>query len=319
MMRERRFRISLENLQVIILAVITIAFALIAELLAPGFLRIGHLSFMLEVMAILGVVAIAQTIVIMTGGIDMSTGAIMYLMMAVAPMFMKEEFFLPFLLCLGIGALIGAINGALIAWAEIPPIVQTIAMMVALTGVVFVRTGGSPGGKAHPLLRAMTVDYVGPLHMATIIWFALTIIFFFILRATVYGRYIQALGSNPRASFLSGIRVKLVTFSVYVISGLLSAFGGLLFLGYIEIPYFPSQVGGLGIDYAFNSITATLIGGTLFKGGRGGPERTFLGVLLLQFLFSLLVMLGLPEPGKMIVQGIIIVAIVGIYVRWLSR
>ena len=147
----------------------------------------------------------------------------------------------------------------------------------------------------------------------------ITIIFFFVIHATVYGRYIQALGSNPRASYLSGIKVKLVTFSVYVISGLLSAFAGLLFLGYIEIPYFPAKVGGLGIDYAFNSITATIIGGTLFKGGRGGPERTFLGVLLLQFLFSLLVMLGLPEPGKMIVQGIIIVAIVSVYVKGLSK
>ncbi len=315
----KKIRISRDTLQVTILAIITILFAIIAEILAPGFLRIGHLSFMLEVTAILGIVAIAQTIVIMTGGIDMSTGAIMYMMMAFAPFLMKSGFFLPFLACLGIGALIGAVNGGLIAWAEIPPIVQTIAMMVALTGVVFVRTGGSPGGKAHPLLRAMTVEYVGPLHMATIIWFIITILFFFIIHATVYGRYIQALGSNPRASFLSGIRVKLVTFSVYVISGILSAFGGLLFLGYIEIPYFPAKVGGLGIDYAFDSITATIIGGTLFKGGRGGPERTFLGVLLLQFLFSLLVMLGLPEPGKMIVQGIIIVAIVGIYVRGISR
>lgn len=319
MIGESRLRISTENLQLIILAGITIGLALIAEMLAPGFLQIGHLSFMLEVMAIIGVVAIAQTIVIITGGIDMSVGAIMYLMMTVGPLFMKEEFFLPFLLCLGIGALIGAINGALIAWAKVPPIIQTIATMITLTGVVFVRTGGTPGGRAHPILRAMSIDYVGPLHMVTIIWFVLTIIFFLVLRATVYGRYIQALGSNLRASYLSGIRVNLITFSVYVISGLLSALGGLLLLGYIEIPYFPTQVGGLGIDYSFNTITATLIGGTLFKGGKGGVERTFLGIFLIQFLFSLLIMLGLPTPAKMVVNGIIIVAIVGIYMRWVAR
>ncbi|MCD6535671.1 MAG: ABC transporter permease, partial [Thaumarchaeota archaeon] len=178
-------KLSRDTLQVTVLAVITVAFALIAEILAPGFLRIGHLSFMLEVTAILGILSIAQTIVIMTGGIDMSTGAIMYLMMATAPMLMKTGFFIPFLLCLAIGALVGAVNGGLIAWADIPPIVQTIAMMVALTGVVFVRTGGSPGGKAHPLLRAMTIEYVGPLHMATIIWIVITIIFFFVIHATV--------------------------------------------------------------------------------------------------------------------------------------
>jgi ribose/xylose/arabinose/galactoside ABC-type transport system permease subunit len=208
---------------------------------------------------------------------------------------------------------VGAVNGILIAWAKVPPIIQTIATMTALTGFIFIYTGGVSGSKAHPLLRAITVNQIGPLHMCTIIWIILIIFFYIILHRTTYGRFIQSLGSNPRASYLSGIKVKLTTFSVYTLSGLLSALAGLFFYGYANVPYYPSQTGGLGIDYAFGSITAVVIGGTLFTGGKGGPEKTFFGVLFMQILVSLLVMLGFPQALRLLLNGTILLIIVIIY------
>ncbi|MEM3714276.1 MAG: ABC transporter permease [Candidatus Aenigmatarchaeota archaeon] len=299
----------------VILILITVCFLIFSEIFAPGFVEMQHLAFMLEVMAIVGIAAIAQTLVIISGGIDLSVGSIMYLMLAIAPRFMRDDFLLPFLLCLVIGTIVGALNGVLIAWAEIPPVVQTIAMMTALTGFIFVYTGGVSGVKAHPMLRVITVSKIGPLHSCTIMWIILIILFFYIIHGTSYGRYIKALGSNPRASYLSGIKVKLVIFTIYSISGLLSALAGLFFYGYANVPYYPSQTGGLGIDYAFNSITAVLIGGTLFKGGKGGPERTFLGVFIIQTLTSLLVMLGLPQALRFMVNGIVILIVVTLYKR----
>jgi ribose/xylose/arabinose/galactoside ABC-type transport system permease subunit len=297
----------------LILVAVSFGLLVVSELLAPGFIEIDHLSFILEITAIVGTAALGQTLVILTGGIDLSVGTIMYLMLAIAPRLMGEEFLLPFLICLAVGALVGAVNGILIAWARVPPIIQTIATMTALTGFIFIYSGGVSGAKAHPLLRAMTVNQIGPLHSCTVIWIILIIFFYIILHRTTYGRYIQALGSNPRASYLSGIKVKLTTFSVYTLSGLLSALAGLFFYGYANIPYYPSQTGGLGIDYAFSSITAVVVGGTLFTGGKGGPDRTFFGALFMQLLVSLLVMLGLPQALRLLVNGAILLVIVIIY------
>ena len=312
---EKFKQISTDTLQFATLVVILAGLMGLGEALAPGFLRPEHVFSILEDLSMLGVVSIAQTLVIMSGGIDISVGAIMYFSSSTAAILMNgERFYLPFFTCLILGAAIGAINGAGVAMLGIPPIVMTLAMMIILTGVVFLYTGGTPGGEAAPLLRQMVVGKLGLIHGTTIIWIIVTILFVIILKKTTYGRKIQAIGSNPRAAYCSGINVKWITFTVYTLSGLLSALAGLLLLGYMRIPYFFYK-GGLGTEFMLKSIAATVLGGTLFVGGKGGVERTFIGVVLLGMLFSILTMLGLPEVGKLIAQGVLIISIVAIYLR----
>jgi ribose/xylose/arabinose/galactoside ABC-type transport system permease subunit len=136
-----------------------------------------------------------------------------------------------------------------------------------------------------------------------------------IMRLTVFGRAVYAIGSNPIASYRSGIKNKIVIFFVYLISGISSAIAGLFLLGYTGVPELTYRGGGLGSDYTLSAIAAVIIGGTIFTGARGGVERTIFGVLVLKILFSILTMMGMSGSGKLIAQGLIVIVIVGTYMK----
>jgi ribose transport system permease protein len=150
-------------------------------------------------------------------------------------------------------------------------------------------------------------------------WILLSVLFYFIIKITPFGWRIRALGSNPVASRCSGIQVQRIQIAVYMLSGLLAALAGLLYLGWARTPYPTFQSGaGVGADLTLKSIAAVVIGGTLFSGGRGGVERTFLGVLILSILYSILIMAGLGVEWQIMLNGIII-SVVGVYSQAKTR
>ena len=301
-------------LQVIILSSMLVIIILVAGILKPGFLTTKHLITIVHDTSILGISAIGQTIVILTGGIDLSVGATMLMADAVGAMLLGgHNRIIPILICLGLGLLIGAINGTGIAFLRIPPFIMTLGMMALLTGSIFIFAKTS--GFASPILRNLSIGKIGNIPILILIWIFLNIIMAVIMRLTVFGREVYAIGSNPIASYHSGIKNKVVIFFVYVISGIFSAIAGLFLLGYTGVPELTYRGGGLGIDYTLSAIAAVIIGGTIFTGARGGVERTIFGVLVLKVLFSILTMMGMSGAGKLIAQGLIVIVIVGTYMK----
>lgn len=310
----RKRNINKDIMQVIILSFMLIVIILIAGILNPSFLTAKHLITVLHDTSILGISAIGQTVVILTGGIDLSVGATMLMADAVGAMLLGgENRIIPILICLGLGLLIGVVNGTGIALLKIPPFIMTLGMMSILTGSIFIFAKTS--GFASPILRNLSIGKIGNIPILVLIWIFLNVIMAFIMKLTVFGREVYAIGSNPIASYHSGIKNKKVIFFVYVISGIFSAIAGLFLLGYTGVPELTYRGGGLGMDYTMSAIASVIIGGTIFTGARGAVEKTIFGVLVLKILFSILTMMGIGGAGKLIAQGLIIMVIVGIYMK----
>lgn len=312
--RPKNRNLSKDTIQIIILAFMLIIIIVIAGILNPSFFTVKHLMTILHDTSILGISAIGQSIVILTGGIDLSVGATMLMADAVGAMLLAgQNRIIPILICLGLGLLIGITNGIGIAFLRIPPFIMTLGTMAGLTGGIFIFAKTS--GFASPILRYLSVGKIGSVPILILIWIFLNILMALIMKLTVFGREVYAIGSNPTASYHSGIKNKKVIFFVYTISGIFSAIAGLFLLGYTGVPELTYRGGGLGMDYTMSAIAAVIIGGTIFTGARGGVDRTIFGVLVLKVLFSILTMMGIGASGKLIAQGLIVIVIVGIYVR----
>ena len=315
MIAKWRLESSTKQLLILILALVVIM--AIASLVTPGFLTYRHLTMVLYCNTMLGILSLAQTLVILSGGLDLSIGSIYWISTMTGALLMVEgDTLLPALVCLLIGAGVGFINGIAIAKARIPHVVMTLAMMISLTGVLYVTTGGGGHGRATEALIAFSTGRILGFPNISLVWILLSILFYFVLKITPFGWRVRALGSNPVACRFSGIRVEWIQILVYTLSGLLAAGAGLLYLGWARTPYPTFQSGaGVGADVALKSIAAVIIGGTLFSGGRGGVERTFLGVLILSCLCSILLMAGLGVEWQIMLSGIIIISVVVVYSR----
>jgi ribose transport system permease protein len=308
---------QLSAIQPLILVLALMVIMGIAGLITPGFLTFFHLKMILYCNTMLGILALAQTLVILCGGIDLSIGAIYWITVMVGALLMVDgEFILPSILCLIVGAAIGTINGLGISRLKIPHVVMTLAMMIILTGTLYVTTGGGGRGRAAQELISLSTGRIFGFPIITLVWISLTVLFSVILKMTAFGWKVRALGSNLSACHCSGISIWKVQILVYMISGTLAAVAGLFYLGWARTPYPTFQSGaGVGADIMLESIAAVIIGGTLFLGGRGGVGRTFLGVLVLAVLFSILSMAGLGVEWQIMLNGIIILAIVGLHSR----
>jgi len=316
-----KLKLQTSSTQIAILIAALILLMGIAGITTPGFLTYKHLTMILYVNTMLGILALAQTLVILSGGLDLSIGSTYWItIMTGALLMVGGNTLLPAIACLLLGAFIGLINGVAIAKLRIPHVVMTLAMMVILTGVLYVTTGGGGHGRATEELISLSTGWVFGFPVISIIWILLSVIFYLLFKFTPFGWRIRALGSNPIASRCSGIRVHQIQIAVYMLSGFLAALAGLLYLGWARTPYPTFQSGaGVGADIMMKSIAAVVIGGTLFSGGQGGVERTFLGVLILSILFSIVIMAGLGVEWQIMLTGIIIISVVGIYSQTRTR
>ena len=293
------------------LALLTLV--VIASIASSDFLDKNNLLNIGRQAAPLAVVALGQTIVILTGGIDVSVGAVMSLTTVVASTEMASDpaMVLPaVLLVLGLGLAIGLANGFLISRVGTDAFVTTLAAMLIIQGGALVYTQGSPTNGLTPGFRQISEGHV--IGIPASIFFALgafALVWFGLYR-TVWGRSIYAIGGNIRATFLSGRRTALVQASAYVACSLLAVVAGLLLAARIGTG---SVTAGGGFE--LESIAAALIGGTAFGGGRGRLSGTIAGVLILVVLFNLVNLLGFPSQLQQIVRGAVIVLGVAAYSR----
>jgi ribose transport system permease protein len=258
----------------------------------------------------LGLVAIGQTLVMLVAGLDLSvTGVIVMTSVIIAEVGVGQDSrILPGVaLALLCGGLVGLGNGLLVTKRNVPPLVATLGMLVLVRGVLLAHTRGIPSGQVPEALGVLSMP-IGPLPLSFLLWIAFNILFGLILVRMPYGRRIYAVGSNREAARLSGIPVTLILISVYILCALMATVAGIVLSGYVG---YVDRYLGRGFD--LDSITAAVIGGTAFTGGRGTLMGTMVGVLLVQFLSSMLLIMGLDIEVQLLVKGIVVIAAVALY------
>jgi ribose/xylose/arabinose/galactoside ABC-type transport system permease subunit len=276
---------------------------IIAALYAPAFYLPTNLKTVAIQIAILGIVAVGQTMVLLVRSIDLSVSAVLALgAVIVVQTEAGNPLWISIIQAFAVAAVVGLANGYLITKRGVPPFVATYGMLVFVQGARLAYTKGQASGTVPDFLRAISFEQVGPVPAALIVWIIVNIIFLFFLRRTRYGRWIYAVGGNPSAARYAGIRVDAVVIAVHAICSMLAMLGGLLLSGYIG--YVDLR---LGADYNLNSIAAAIVGGTTFTGGRGNLFGTAAGVALLILLLNLVVVLGLPIHWQFAMQGIVLV------------
>ena len=285
---------------------IAVAFLyVISGILSPDTFKVAHILNIFQITAFLGLVVIGQTIVILTGGIDLSVSGVIMATNILACVTMNgkdENIFMAVLVCLALGVIVGLVNGILISRAKIIPLIVTLSMNSILFGASLLYTGGLPKGSVSEGFAQIGQGYVLGLPWSMVIWILITVLAAIILSNTVLGRKIYAIGANPRSAYAAGINVKNTTAMAYVLSSVSAVFTGLIITAYINLPSF-----GIGDPYSLNSIAAVVVGGTSLAGGIGSVVNSAVGALFITQLVSLTNMLNISTGGQYFMQGIIII------------
>jgi ribose transport system permease protein len=285
---------------------VLVGLALLGGYLAvPGFLSSNHLSSLGETAAYLGIIALGETLVLLLGGIDLSVPYMINLaaILVAGFQFSGMSPTLDIILVLLIGLGVGLGNGLGVALLGINPLVMTLGMNSILQGVALLYSHGSPLGQAPSSVTTLSTAWWHQIPDADILWLALTVIVTLVLAFTTFGRSLYAVGSNRRASELSGLPVRRTIVLAYMLSGLTATVGGLLLVGYSGQAYL-----GMGDDYLLPAIAVVVIGGTSIFGGKGSYVQTVAGALLITVIESILVTVNVNQDGQDILYGVIILA-----------
>jgi ribose transport system permease protein len=285
-------------------------------LIRPNFVNPDQAVNIVRLAAFLGIIAVGQTLVIISGneGIDLSVGGVVTLAAILVYRFSdgQNELLIPALmLALAAGIVIGIINGLGIIVLGIPPLVMTLGMAGVISGTILVVTQGELIGDTPPIMgQLISQPLILGIPGVIFIWIALGALMWVLLERTTYGKHLFAIGVNRTTARLSGVRVQMVVIATYALSGLLAAFGGFVLLGFTQTVFL-----NLGGDYLFPSIAAVVVGGTILAGGKGSYFGTMAGALVLQVIQSLLITAQLQEAYELMVLGIILLLLLAVYGR----
>ncbi len=284
----------------------------------PNFISMRTVSINFSQVVMIVIVAVGMTLVIATGGIDLSVGALMAIAGALSPMFFAtaapENLYWGIALGIAIPVLVaglfGLFNGFLITQFGIQPIIATLILFIAGRGIAQVWTNGDLQVFKVPEFQAIAIGQVLWLPFEVYIMFTLVIISAFILGKTVFGRQVLAVGGNEAAARLAGVPVTRVKLLVYMISGLCSGIAGLLFIAKNSAA--DANLIGMGLE--LDAIAAVAVGGTLLSGGRATIIGTLMGALIIQLVKATLLANGVPDAAALVVKACLIILAV-----WLQR
>jgi ribose transport system permease protein len=284
-------------------------------LASDEFLTADNMANLARQVAIFGIIAVGQLLVILTAGIDLSVGSVLGLTGCVTAQLMVEGMPIPLAIVVGllVGVALGLFNGGLVAYGKLPPFIVTLGMLGIARGVVLVLTDAST---VQPLPEAFgniaNGDFLG---LPNLLWMFLVVVVVtaFVLRRTVFGRYIYAVGSNPESARLSGVPVTAVLVSVYAIAGLLAAVGGVLFASRLN-----AGIPTAGTGYELNAIAACVIGGASLFGAKGGAFGAAAGALIVATLNNGGNLLAVNAFYLQIIIGALILIAVA-FDQWQSR
>ena len=251
-------------------------------------------------------VALGMALVIGTGGIDLSVGAVIALAAAFIPLYIGYGFAGAIVVCVLAGTVSGLLSGSMVALAGVQPIVATLSLMIGLRGVAVIINGASAKPVNDPALSGLGIGDVFGVPKMAVVALVIVVIVAFVMRRTNFGRQLVSIGDNRVASELGGLPVRRVVLTVYVISGILAAIAGVLIVGYGA----EADPANYGLNYELSAITAVVVGGTPLSGGKVRVVGTVAGALFMQLITATLVQHNVSNSyAQMVEAGIIVVAV----------
>jgi simple sugar transport system permease protein/ribose transport system permease protein len=284
-----------------------VALVVVNALFTPNFATASNLwSVLLQVSTVL-LVAIGMTLVIATGGVDLSVGSVMAVAAAIAAVMLDRGIAVAVLAALAGALAIGALNGALVAYLRVQPIVVTLATLIAARGLAqVISRDGQLIPIANPTFEAIGQGFVGPIPTPVVIALVVAAAAAFLLRATPFGRYVLAVGGNRPAARLAGVPVARTVVTVYAASGVLAGLAGLIVAARLSA----ADAAKIGLNMELDAIAAAVVGGTALTGGRATILGTVIGALIMQTIATSFNMLLVPYSWSLAFKaGIILIAV----------
>ncbi len=271
------------------------------------FLKATNLRNLFMNIAILAIVALGQTIVIIAHGIDLSVSSVIGLVAMMVAFMLKQYPWIPvplaILLGMGLGAVLGMINGLIISFGKVPPIIATLGTLSIYRGLVFFYSQGSWINAFELPQNFKSFAFGTPLLLPNLIIIAIVVAVFvyYFLSHTRTGRNIYAVGSNPTSAELAGIRVPRITFLVYILSGILAGLAGVLWTS-----YYASAQTNTALGFELQTVAAAVVGGVSISGGVGTVPGVLLGTLLLGIIQNMLTLININPYWELAAQGLLI-------------
>lgn len=307
------------SLQQMLAAVSLVVIIIVFSLLSPNFLTMSNIGTILTMATVTGILALGVTFIIITGGIDLSLGTMMILCGVMAGVFITFwglPVWIGVILTIAFGGVLGFINGFNVAVLNIPPFIATLAMMMVTQGLALVVSGTKPiyfnDTPSFGLIMNLQIIPGTRLTLGILIFVFMSIVAWFILSKTLLGRYDFAIGSNERATALSGVNVVKWKIAIYTLSGVFVGIAGVLSASRMGNA---QPTGGAGME--LEAIAAVVIGGTSLAGGKGSISGTVIGALIMASLTNGLRIISVPQEWQNVAIGIII--LVAVYVDILRR
>jgi fructose transport system permease protein len=308
----RRVHDVLHRLPALSPLIVLVLAAIVFSIASPRFAAPENLSIILQQAAVVGSLAVGQTLIILTAGIDLSIGAVMVLSSLVMAKLVSDSGLpgiLAFLVGLLVAVLAGLINGLLVTRLRLPPFIVTLGTLSIFTALTLIYAQGQtltlePGG--FLTFTGTTID-LGRFHLTVgvLLMLLLYLGFAYALRQTAWGRHLYATGDDPEAARLAGIRTRRVLLSAYVVAGAVVGIAAWILIGRIQ-----GADPNAGINANLESITAVVIGGTSLFGGRGAVVGSLIGALIVQVFDNGLALIGVDPNYQVLAVGVLVIAAV---------
>lgn len=285
---------------------------IVVAIFVPRFGTLSHFRYVLQFAGFLGLASIGQTLIVISGGIDLSIGAVLTLSAVTVTQTMYAYHF-PFLLAVivafVVACLFGALNGFGVGILRIPPLIMTLSSSTIAKGVALVLTNGSPHEIRNEAFQewVVTPSAIG-INGTLQTWVIASAFIVFLMSSTTFGKKLFLLGSNPTAAKYAGINSKRLIISVFIVGSLFSAITGILLIGFTGNSYL-----GMGDSYQSASLAAVVMGGSSILGGSGSYFGTIAGALLLTLIGNVLTLFSVSGGGQMAIQGLLLLGLMIIY------
>jgi ribose transport system permease protein len=310
----QKIRVFVQSSPARMALIISVFLFVVTVAINPKSFNMSTFSSIMLLTLLLSFAAAGQTIVLIGGGLDFTVGAVMSAAAILTTYIMNGEngkFMLVFGLAMGMGAVIGLVNGICSVKIDLPPMIVTMAISNVVTRMSYVLTKGTFSGYAAPnFVDSVIGKIAGVIPSLALYAVALWAIVFFLLNRSRFGKQLYIMGNNPTAAQLTGVKVNKIRILMYVFSAMLAAFTGMLGAAYMKTAR--CQIFD---EYAFSSLVAVIVGGTAFTGGIGSYAGSIAGALLMTVLSNGLTVLALSQPIRNIVQGVVMVLLLIMYNR----
>ena len=305
-MRDKKLNINIHEYGIFLFLIVLIA---IFSISSEYFFTFENITNILRQISIVGISTVAMTMVILTGGIDLSVGAILALSsVSLAKMLVSGmNMYIAIIITLIGGISMGIINGFLINKLKISPLISTLGTTTIFRGLAYIITEGLPVYGFPKEFSFIGQGYILNIPVPVFILAGVYIIGFIVLYCTKFGVHVYGIGGSEKASLLSGVKVNLVKYKVYAISGLLAALAGVVSLSRIN-----SGIPNTGSNFELDVVTAVVLGGISVSGGSGKLSGVIIGCLIIGILSNGMILLNIGEYYQMVVKGMVLLVAVGI-------